>query len=426
MFRTEVYRKTLGRHRAIPAMILALILALGLASIASALTAGNVDGVWGSPTPSGTSSFRWCYGPDNPTGPAGAPTSGSCDTSDPTVQNASTTDENQFRYGSPASGSGSANRSGYGFNGNNNVGPVAANAPFFLGRFTHYNRPITADNALTGIDLTVTLTGLKCDDDSDPTEGSTQSFIYDFTHEETPNDPAGNPGGVCPYGDSTGNGCDDQVTVSQQPDTVFTCPEGPRTVQILGFFTNADCHLSYTGSPSTSFITGEGQENPACLWARISDPDTSLAVTLNAFEAQWAEDRVLVTWDTTSEINNLGFNLYRSQSPDQVGELVTAQMIPSQAPGSPQGFFYSFEDTGVTPGETYWYTLEDLDLFGTTTQHGPVSAVPQIPTAVTLSSLSAAGDPGMPLVGFGLAALALVLMAGSVLVWRRQSTGRTA
>jgi hypothetical protein len=404
-------------------MTLALALTLGLASFAFALTAGNADGVWGNPTPSNTSSFRWCYGPDNLTGPAGGPSD--CDTSDPTVQNASITDENQFRYGSPSSGSGSANRSGYGFNGNNNVGSVAANVPFFLGRFTHYNRPITADDALTGIGLTVTLTGLKCDDDSDPAEGPTQSFDYTFTHEETPNNPANNPGGVCPYGDSTGNGCDDRVTVSQQPDTTFTCPEGLRTVQILGFFTNASCHLSYTGSPSTSFITGESQENPACLWARISDPETPFAVTLNAFEAQWVEDRVLVTWDTTSEIDNLGFNLYRSQSPDQVGELITAQMVPSQAPGSPQGYFYSFDDAAVAPGETYWYTLEDLDLFGTATQHGPVSAVPQIPTAVTLSSLSAAVDPGMPLVGLGLAALTLVLLSGLVLLRQRQGAGRT-
>lgn len=402
-----------------------LVLALAFAAAAFALTAGNVDGVWGDPTPSNTSSFRWCYGPDNTTGPAGAPTD--CDSDDPGIQNppgSTTTDENQFRYGSPAVGSGSANRSGYGFNGNNNVGVIAANVPFFLGRFTHYNRPITADNALTGIDLTVTLTGLLCDDNSVPTQGGTQSFVYTFTHEETPNDPDNNPGNVCPYGDSTGDGCDDRVTVSQQPDTVFSCPEGDRTVQILGFFTNANCHLSYSGNPSASFITGESQENPACLWARISDPSTPLAVTLAAFDAQWSENQVQVTWDTVSEISNLGFNLYRSETADQLGELITAQMIPSQSPGALQGYSYSFVDSNVTAGHTYWYTLEDVDMSGFATQHGPVSAVPQAPTAVTLAGLAADSVPAtstMPVVlGVALALAAL----GAGLGWRHRARAR--
>ena len=329
---------------------------------------------------------------------------------EPTSQAFSTTDENQFRYGT-STGYG---QSGYGFNGNNAVGSIASDVAFFLGRFTHYNFPINANNVLTGIPLAVTLTGLLCDAGSPPTEGSTQTFNYSFTHVETPNN--ANP---CPYGNSTGNGCDDRVTVSQQSNTVFNCPEGPRTVQILGFFTNANCHESYSGSPSVNFVTGERLTNSACLWARISAPDTPFAVTLNAFDAQWVENQVLVTWETVSEINNLGFNLYRSTAEDQVGELITAQMLPSQAPGSLQGYSYSFEDANVTPGQTYWYTLEDLDMSGLATQHGPAVAVPQTPTAVTLAGLSADAAPqSMPVVA--VVAMALAGLAVG-LGWRRSA-----
>ncbi len=409
----------LGRRRAVTVLVLSLVLAVGLFSVASALTAGNVDGVWGSPTPANTSDFRWCYAPDNPTGLGGAPTS--CSTSNAGIQNppgSTLQDENQFRYGSPTGFFGTnANRSGYGFNGTNNVGPIAADQPFFLGRFTHYNRPITANNSLTGISLNVTLTGLLCDDNSVPTEGGTQSFVYSFTHEETPNNPPGYPGS-CPYGDSTGNGCDDRVTVSQQPDTVFTCPEGLRTVQILGFFTNANCHVSISGNPSTSFITGEDRDNSACLWARISDPETPFAVTLDSFEAQWVDESVQVTWHTTSELRNLGFNLYRSESPDELGELLTPQFIPSQAPGSPQGFFYAFEDSGVSPDVVYWYTLEDIDVSGFATQHGPVSAVPQIPTAVTLTGLAADATQTPWTLPLLVSAALLAALAGGV-AWKR-------
>ncbi|MEZ4770751.1 MAG: choice-of-anchor K domain-containing protein [Caldilineales bacterium] len=206
-----------------------------------------------------------------------------------------------------------------------------------LGRFTHYNSPITADNILTGIGLSITVDGILCDDNSVPTEGSTQTFDYTFTHEETPNDPANNPGGVCPYGDSTGNGCDDRVTVSQQPDTTFTCPEGERTVQILGFIPGANCEAAYTPPTVNTFVTGEGQSNPACLWARISDPTNPLAITLASFEASGQTDRIVVSWETVSELHNAGFNLYRSLNSYEAGERLNAELIPSQAPGSAQG-----------------------------------------------------------------------------------------
>ncbi len=276
MFSNKNNRQTHRRRRWAAALAFALVLALGLAAVASALTAGNVDGVWGSPTPSNTSSFRWCYAPDNTSGSAGAPTA--CSTSSAGIQNppdSTTTDENQWRYGTPSGFPNvDGNRSGYGFNGNNNVGSVAADVPFYLGRFTHYNNPITASNILTQIGLSITMDNLLCDDGSVPTQGGTQNFNYTFTHDETPNNPANNPGGVCPWGDSTGNGCDDKVTVSQQPSTTFTCPEGERTLQILGFIPGANCEQAYVPPVTNSFVTGERQTNPACLWARISDPST--------------------------------------------------------------------------------------------------------------------------------------------------------
>lgn len=402
----------------VKAVTLALTAVLVLAGIASALVAGNVDGVWGNPTPANTSSFRWCYGPDNTTGSGGAPTN--CSTSSATIQNppdSPTTDENQIRYGSPAVGSGSANRSGFGFNGNNSVGTIAADVPFYLGRFTHYNRPITADNVLTQAPLAITLTGIQCDNGSTPAEGSTQTFNYAFTLDETDNNPPGYPG-TCPYGDSTGNGCDDKVTVSQQPDTVFTCPEGTRTVQILGFKPGAGCEQSYAPPVTNQFVTGEGLDSPACLWARISDPSNPLAVTLASFNAEPQGDHVLVTWETVSEIQNLGFNLYRSTVEGQVGERINPEMIASMAPGSAQGYAYNFEDATVVPDQTYWYTLEDLSVSGVATTHGQVAATVSAPTAVTLSSLQADSASNM-LPTWALAVLALTAGVVGMLAWFR-------
>lgn len=420
-FRKPVVRRT-ARLALVAASVLVFVMVF--AGVVSALTAGNVDGVWGNPTPSNTSSFRWCYAPDNTTGSAGSPGS-NCSTSSASIQNppgSTITDENQFRYGSPAGGgSNNGQRSGYGFNGNNNIGVIAADVPFYLGRFTHYNNPITADNILTGIGLSITVDGLLCDDSSVPTEGGTQVFNYTFTHDETPNDPAGNPGGVCPYGDSTGNGCDDRVTVSQQSDTEFTCPEGLRTVQILGFIDGANCEAAYTPPTVNTFVTGEGQANPACLWARISDPTEPLAVTLASFEATGQADRVVVTWETVSELQNAGFNLYRSENDYEAGERINAELIPSQAPGSAQGFTYQVEDLDVTPGQTYWYTLEDVDLSGGTALHGPVSATVLTPTAVTLSGLDASAPVNTAISGWLVALLLSAMLVGFVAVRRMRT-----
>jgi hypothetical protein len=112
-------------------------------------------------------------------------------------------------------------------------------------------------------------------------------------------------------------------------------------------------------------------------------------VTLASFAAQGQADRVVVSWETVSELDNAGFNLYRGLQADGSDRALLTS-IASQAPGATQGAAYSYEDLAVEAGRTYWYWLEDVDLGGATTLHGPVSATVQAPTAVTLASLQAA------------------------------------
>jgi hypothetical protein len=141
-------------------------------------------------------------------------------------------------------------------------------------------------------------------------------------------------------------------------------------------------------------------------------PHPPLAVTLASFDAQAQTDRVVVSWETVSETDNAGFNLYRSD--DVAGPLSLLAYLPSQAPGSTVGATYSFEDLDVQPGHTYWYTLEDVSLGGATTLHGPVSATVQAPTAVTLGSVTASPAAA------GSALPWLLLAAGAALALRRR------
>ena len=96
------------------------------------------------------------------------------------------------------------------------------------------------------------------------------------------------------------------------------------------------------------------------------------AVDLSFFEAEPMEDRIVVTWETVSELDNQGFNLYRALEIN--GEQTLLGWIPSSAPGTTQGQIYKHRDFDVLAGQTYWYWLEDVDLYGVATRHGPVSA----------------------------------------------------
>jgi hypothetical protein len=144
-----------------------------------------------------------------------------------------------------------------------------------------------------------------------------------------------------------------------------------------------------------------------------------LAVTLATFGATAQANHILLTWETASELDNRGFNLYRGMSPDGWDRRLNEYLIPSQSQGNPGGFFYTWEDhADLDPGQTYWYWLEAVDLSGATTLHGPVSATVQTPTAVTLASVSA--SPAAAPAGAALPWLLAVAGAGAALALGRR------
>lgn len=102
-----------------------------------------------------------------------------------------------------------------------------------------------------------------------------------------------------------------------------------------------------------------------------------LAVTLAGFSAVSQPTQVQVTWETVSEIDNAGFVLWRSNSPDAAPQQLG--FVPSQGPGSAQGFVYSYQDASAQAGQTYWYWLDAVELNGAVQRHGPVSVTHNAP-----------------------------------------------
>ena len=120
-------------------------------------------------------------------------------------------------------------------------------------------------------------------------------------------------------------------------------------------------------------IDGGGQQS---LWdIGADDLAATTAVELVAFEGLGLDGAVELRWETASELNNLGFHLYRASSEDGPFERITANAIPGLG-SSPVGARYSYRDTNVVNGVTYFYELEDIETTGKTELHGPVSATP--------------------------------------------------
>jgi hypothetical protein len=97
------------------------------------------------------------------------------------------------------------------------------------------------------------------------------------------------------------------------------------------------------------------------------------AVKLASFEARGLSGAVELEWRTASEIDNLGFHLYRSTSAAGPFHRVSASLVPGLG-SSPEGARYRYRDSGLALGATYFYELEDIETSGRTTRHGPLRA----------------------------------------------------
>ncbi len=106
-----------------------------------------------------------------------------------------------------------------------------------------------------------------------------------------------------------------------------------------------------------------------CAWmVLVRSNDARAAVGLISFDVAEVEQGIHVTWETGSEVNNLGFNLYRSVTPGSQGALL--DFFP--AAGGVGGAQYEYLDADVLPDTTYYYTLEALDVNGTGQYFGPL------------------------------------------------------
>jgi hypothetical protein len=104
----------------------------------------------------------------------------------------------------------------------------------------------------------------------------------------------------------------------------------------------------------------------------LSPKDVSLPVEFYAYEARAEQGQVLLTWITESELENQGFDIYRSISVNGDYVKINGQRIRGAGTSS-ERHEYSYVDDRIDQDGNYYYKIADVDLNGRTRLHGPVS-----------------------------------------------------
>jgi len=109
----------------------------------------------------------------------------------------------------------------------------------------------------------------------------------------------------------------------------------------------------------------------------IGEPNAPTAVKLAGFNAAKSNNNVMLQWQTGYEVRNLGYNVYREQ--DGKRTRITPSLVAGSAllagrqTALTAGFSYIWYDqlpTDSSGAVSYW--LEDFDLSGARTLHGPI------------------------------------------------------
>lgn len=150
------------------------------------------------------------------------------------------------------------------------------------------------------------------------------------------------------------------------------------------------------GAGSTEVATGTSTimswslnaSNPWVSGAVSLVPQAVTAVKLSSVTATESNGSVALRWQTGFEVDNLGFNVYREVRGKRTrinpSIIAGSALLARQGTSLTAGQSYAWRDRTNQGKETVQYWLEDIDLDGTRTLHGPI--VPSVASAASSAS----------------------------------------
>ncbi len=145
-----------------------------------------------------------------------------------------------------------------------------------------------------------------------------------------------------------------------------------RIVDVIGDGSTSDSLGSPVYDPYPTAFSSGGFDLDAVEAFVKEDPTL---IHLAELEAVPGSNSVTIEWKTESEIDNAGFNVYRAAAGDADFVQINSTLIPAQGSVA-ESAAYTFTDEDARNRRSYQYMIEDIDLNGTATMHGPVNAMP--------------------------------------------------
>jgi CSLREA domain-containing protein len=205
------------------------------------------------------------------------------------------------------------------------------------------------------------------------------TFAIDFYSNTTP-DPSGNGEGTTYRGSTS-------VTTDGSGNATFSGV----------VLTTTDPLVTATATNTT----GSPASNTSEFAANFS-PLSPTAAELESFKALSDESgKVYLEWQTGYEADNLGFNLYRESAGKRArvnrSLIAGSALLAGQHTILTAGNSYAWFDREAADEKSVTYWLEDIDLNGKTTLHGPfiiskVDKLPSQPEAILLDNISKDSD----------------------------------
>ncbi|HWW63091.1 MAG TPA: GEVED domain-containing protein, partial [Thermoanaerobaculia bacterium] len=153
----------------------------------------------------------------------------------------------------------------------------------------------------------------------------------------------------------------------------------------------------YPSRPQIASSTGPGLDsNFARMTGEVEDYVFTVAlaptaVDMMTMDGRQTKSRVTLTWQTSREVDNLGFHVYREVAGGARERLNThlitgSALMTGRKTSGPRS--YRFVDAHPPSGFAQYY-IEDVDLDGTRTLHGPVTPVlvGEVPEAANTDTL---------------------------------------
>jgi hypothetical protein len=145
------------------------------------------------------------------------------------------------------------------------------------------------------------------------------------------------------------------------------------------FFNNGFIQFGAATTFAKYFLAanGPGYIDLIDTYLLFGDPATQLKISptavLVSFTGKAQPGTIQLNWETVNELWLVGFNLYRSESPDGIMQKLNSDLILAKKPGQMAGDLYEYYDT-VDPGINYFYWIELVQVYGRNLV-GPISVI---------------------------------------------------